>query len=77
MWRLWIIVLIAVPLAIACAVGHWLGAWAGVGTFLLLIGLLVSAIGWFLNMNTPIQQPLPAIFGPIALLGFLILFKVL
>jgi hypothetical protein len=44
------------------------------GWVLLVVAALMFTVGWVLNMNTPVQQPLPAIGVVIGLvaIGFLL-----
>lgn len=44
----------------------------GVAIALIVVGALMFAIGWMLNTQTPVQQPLPAIGCIIAFAGLLL-----
>jgi hypothetical protein len=46
------------------------------GWICLVVGILTAAIGWLLNTQTPIQQPLPIVGGALAVVGILILLAV-
>ena len=39
------------------------------GIGLMIFGALIGGLGWVLNTNTPIQQPLPAVGVGLALVG--------
>lgn len=47
--------------------------WTGIAIVLIVLGGLIGVVGWILNTQTPIQQPLPVVGGVMVLVGIVAL----